>query len=66
MTSIPLKLVALDMPEPNHPVLKIQTMDSETIFQFDVTRDQLFLLNRQAVDILIEGKLLHLDDEVRI
>lgn len=57
MTSIPLKLVALDMPEPNHPVLKIQTMDSETIFQFEVTRDHLLLLNNQTADILLTRKL---------
>lgn len=65
MTSIPLKFVALDIPEPNHPVLKIQTMDSETIFQFEVTRDQLFLLNKQTVNILVEGRLPHLDTGVR-
>jgi hypothetical protein len=57
MTSIPLKFVALDIPEPNHPVLKIQTMDSETIFQFEVTRDHLLLLNNQTADILLTRKL---------
>jgi hypothetical protein len=57
MTAIPLRFVALDMPEPNHPVLKIQTMDSETIFQFEITRDHLFLLSNQAADILLMRKL---------
>jgi hypothetical protein len=57
MNSIPLRFVALDMPEPNHPVLKIQTADSETIFQFEVTRDHLLLLNNRTADILLTRKL---------
>jgi hypothetical protein len=57
MNSIPLRFVTLDMPEPNHPVLKIQTMDSETIFQFEITHDHLLLLNNRTADILLTRKL---------
>jgi hypothetical protein len=56
-SSIPLQSVALALPEPDHPILRIRPADSETIFQFAITHDQLLLLNKQTADLLLMRKL---------
>jgi hypothetical protein len=53
--SIKLRFVYLTLPERDHPILNINVQKFH--HRFEISRDQLYDLNKQIADILVKGNI---------